>query len=336
MIIGAFASQCLTEQVCQHGDNHNSGPSGLGCRNLTWAICAQHPSAMCAALYPGSVPPSSHTLCVCVRARVCRVVRVLLLVVQILTAPTGFQRMVRPVAPGTAGLPSTGTCCLHPWAARCTQRRATTTSQTVSASPSGPKHCQLAFVTSCGLALTFICCCCIVVSADIVISSVTQPGWGALSIGAVNNASTERRPGSHFNTNIFMIELPAGTDPASCGTDSKSPRPFPCPLVVGGDFYDDLGETGAGTATRWAGSDNNVFWSPNGAPIRFTDDGLSLAEWKQQNRTVGGPPDQHSRIADPLFADPARGDYSLKPNSPALALGFVPIPPIHAPFFSAS
>ena len=57
--------------------------------------------------------------------------------------------------------------------------------------------------------------------------------------------------------------------------------------VVGGDFYDDLGETGAGKATRWAGSDHNLFWSPNGAPIRFTDDGLSLAEWQAQNWTAG-------------------------------------------------
>ena len=102
-------------------------------------------------------------------------------------------------------------------------------------------------------------------------------------------------------------------------------------MVVGGNFYDDLGEAGAGTATRWAGSDHNLFWSPNGAPIRFTDDGLSLTEWQHQNRTRGGLPDQHSRIADPLFADPAVGNYSLLSNSPALTLGFVPIPPINAP-----
>ncbi len=36
--------------------------------------------------------------------------------------------------------------------------------------------------------------------------------------------------------------------------------------------------------------------------------------------------DQHSVIADPLFVNPAAGDYRLKPNSPALALGFKPIP----------
>ena len=36
--------------------------------------------------------------------------------------------------------------------------------------------------------------------------------------------------------------------------------------------------------------------------------------------------DVRSKIADPLFVNPAAGDYRLKPNSPAFALGFKPIP----------
>ncbi len=36
--------------------------------------------------------------------------------------------------------------------------------------------------------------------------------------------------------------------------------------------------------------------------------------------------DSHSVVADPLFADAAQGDFTLKPESPALKLGFEPIP----------
>ena len=35
--------------------------------------------------------------------------------------------------------------------------------------------------------------------------------------------------------------------------------------------------------------------------------------------------EMHSRIADPMFVDPAKDDYRLKPESPALELGFQPI-----------
>jgi len=30
-------------------------------------------------------------------------------------------------------------------------------------------------------------------------------------------------------------------------------------------------------------------------------------------------------IADPLFVDPDKGDFTLKPDSPALKMGFQPI-----------
>ncbi len=68
-------------------------------------------------------------------------------------------------------------------------------------------------------------------------------------------------------------------------------------------------------------SDYNVFFHTEGKDL--VNSGApgfdSFAEW--QGRGL----DTHSIVADPLFVDPANDDYSLKPDSPALKLGFKPI-----------
>jgi hypothetical protein len=51
--------------------------------------------------------------------------------------------------------------------------------------------------------------------------------------------------------------------------------------------------------------------------------GLTGRQWKTwQEKGL----DKHSEIADPLFFDVAGEDFSLSPLSPALRLGFKPIP----------
>jgi hypothetical protein len=70
----------------------------------------------------------------------------------------------------------------------------------------------------------------------------------------------------------------------------------------------------------WQGHDgcvyrNNVYWCPTGN-VQFN--GKDYGTW----RALGQ--DTNSVMADPLFADPEHGDFTLSPNSPAIAAGFVP------------
>jgi hypothetical protein len=61
---------------------------------------------------------------------------------------------------------------------------------------------------------------------------------------------------------------------------------------------------------------NNCWWNAAGAAVSFV--GKPLDAWQQLGHEEG------SRVADPLFVDPAKGDFRLQPGSPALELGFKP------------
>lgn len=62
--------------------------------------------------------------------------------------------------------------------------------------------------------------------------------------------------------------------------------------------------------------DHNLYWNFGGAPVKFHE--RSFEEWQATGQ------DAHSLIADPLFVDPAAGDYRLKEGSPAEKIGFKP------------
>lgn len=71
----------------------------------------------------------------------------------------------------------------------------------------------------------------------------------------------------------------------------------------------------------WSGSNykmnRNIYWNTSGMPIDFF--GTSLDKWHQSGQDID------SIIADPMFVDPNKGNFGLRPGSPAIKMGFKPI-----------
>lgn len=65
--------------------------------------------------------------------------------------------------------------------------------------------------------------------------------------------------------------------------------------------------------------DRNIYWDASHPDGDLSFAGATFAEWQARGH------DLNSLIADPQFVDPANHDFRLRPTSPALALGFVPI-----------
>ena len=61
---------------------------------------------------------------------------------------------------------------------------------------------------------------------------------------------------------------------------------------------------------------NNVIWDANQRPLLCAQ--MRWGEWRRLGLDDG------TIVADPLFAQPDRGDFKLLPGSPALKLGFQP------------
>ena len=78
-------------------------------------------------------------------------------------------------------------------------------------------------------------------------------------------------------------------------------------------------QKGTATVTSTFECDWNLYFNPGLRLEEVKFNGASWEEWLKRGK------DTHSRYADPLFVSPDQGDFSLKPESPAFALGFQPI-----------
>lgn len=84
-------------------------------------------------------------------------------------------------------------------------------------------------------------------------------------------------------------------------------------------YFRPTGENGTETVQSTFDMDWNVYFNPKltADQVRFGE--ATLEQWRARGKDV------HSLYADPLFVDPAHGDFRLKNGSPALSLGFKPV-----------
>jgi hypothetical protein len=143
-----------------------------------------------------------------------------------------------------------------------------------------------------------------------------------------------------FNHFLNNIVVGGGTldihDPMPDNGDSVKRN-----IIVGREFADwccswaSLNANGTalaqGVVSRGSIIDSNCYWGYGVNPRIYTWVGWgaganrngTACTWEQW---VAGGCDTHSKVADPLFVDPAQGDYRVKDGSPALALGFKNFP----------
>jgi len=99
----------------------------------------------------------------------------------------------------------------------------------------------------------------------------------------------------------------------------KRPRKGPITVQVGGGTYYQREPLVFGPADSCTPGGRITYAAAHGEKNEI----LTLAKWQALGY------DRNSTFADPLFVDPENGDYRVRPDSPALKLGFENFPMDH-------
>jgi len=105
--------------------------------------------------------------------------------------------------------------------------------------------------------------------------------------------------------------LACGTQKQLIGYSGEYPHQFTFRHNL---VYYTQGELGSSFTRSQSRFDYNLYCRSGDGPVMFGD--KTFAQWQ----TTGQ--DSHSVVADPLFVDPAHGDFRLRPGSPAAKIGF--------------
>ena len=84
-------------------------------------------------------------------------------------------------------------------------------------------------------------------------------------------------------------------------------------------YFHPKSSSGTREATSTFDMDWNLYYNPTLTLDEVTFNGMNWEQWRETGK------DRHSIYADPLFLDADNYDFRLRPDSPALALGFEPI-----------
>lgn len=152
------------------------------------------------------------------------------------------------------------------------------------------------------------------ITENVIFRCVSQGMQIKLNNHAINNVIVDIRPGTHKGEQRRATYFKLYEGPMTGGAYQRNILYHP-----GADtsFYQEIKNyrTPVGAYARDADTDYNIYYCAKNPSL-----GEAVLAEKQREGV-----DRHSIAADPLFENPDEGDFRLKPNSPALQMGIVPI-----------